>query len=104
MDESLRRIIFNRAPFILSEISVYFSVKNPFTTVILNSNTHRTNEVNFAIFYFFGYQFAPRYKDIHDKVSKSLYGFKHPSQYDDVLIKPVRKINKNLIIEEWENI
>ncbi|EOQ09145.1 hypothetical protein IKC_06109 [Bacillus cereus VD184] len=69
-----------------------------------STDTHGTNEVNFAILHFFGYQFAPRYKDIHDKVSKSLYGFKHPSQYDDVLIKPVRKINMNLIIEEWENI
>ncbi|MEX5523157.1 Tn3 family transposase [Bacillus cereus] len=69
-----------------------------------STDTHGTNEVNFAILNFFGYQFAPRYKNIHDKVSKSLYGFKHPSQYDDVLIKPVRKINMNLIIEEWENI
>ncbi|MGM1589269.1 Tn3 family transposase [Bacillus cereus group sp. BceL221] len=69
-----------------------------------STDTHGTNEVNFAILNFFGYQFAPRYKDIHDKVNKSLYGFKHPSQYGDNLIKPVRKINTNLIIEEWENI
>ena len=52
----------------------------------------------------FGYQFAPRYQDIYDKVSKSLYGFKHPSQYEDMLIKPIRKINTNLIISESENI
>ena len=52
----------------------------------------------------FGYQFAPRYKDIYDKVSDSLYGFRHPSQYGDVLIKPIRKINDNRVIEEWENI
>ncbi|MDV3450590.1 Tn3 family transposase [Bacillus safensis] len=69
-----------------------------------STDTHGTNEVNFAILHFFGYQFAPRYKDIHEKVSSSLYGFKHPSQYGDVLIKPVRKINTKLIMEEWENI
>jgi TnpA family transposase len=69
-----------------------------------STDTHGTNEVNFAILHFFGYQFAPRYKDIHDKVSQSLYGFKHPSQYDELLLKPIRKINDNLIIEEWENI
>jgi TnpA family transposase len=70
-----------------------------------STDTHGTNEVNFAILHFFGYQFAPRYKDIHDKVSQSLYGFKHPSQYDgDMLIKPIRKINSDLIIPEWENI
>jgi TnpA family transposase len=69
-----------------------------------STDTHGTNEVNFAILHFFGYQFAPRYKDIYGTVKKSLYGFKHPSQYGDILIKPVRKINTKLIIEEWENI
>ena len=67
-----------------------------------STDTHGTNEVNFAILHLFGYQFAPRYKDIHDKISSSLYGFKHPSQYDG-LIKPIRKINTDLIIEEWDN-
>jgi TnpA family transposase len=70
-----------------------------------STDTHGPNEVNFAILHFFGYQFAPRYNDIHDKVSTSLYGFKHPSQYgEDMLIKPIRKINSDLIIPEWENI
>ncbi|WP_404452705.1 Tn3 family transposase [Virgibacillus necropolis] len=69
-----------------------------------STDTHGTNEVNFSILHLFGYQFAPRYRDIYDKVSKSLYGFKHPSQYGEELIKPVRKINTNLIEEEWENI
>ena len=53
----------------------------------------------------FGYQFAPRYRDIYDKVSSSLYGFQHPSQYEDAgPLKPIRKINTALIIEEWDNI
>jgi len=69
-----------------------------------STDTHGTNEVNFAILHLFGYQFAPRYQDIHDKVSQSLYGFKHPSQYGDFLLKPIRKINDNIIYEEWENI
>lgn len=69
-----------------------------------STDTHGTNEVNFSILHLFGYQFAPRYKDIYDKVNKSLYGFKHPSQYAEGLIKPVRKINIGLIVEEWENI
>jgi TnpA family transposase len=69
-----------------------------------STDTHGTNEVNFAILHLFGYRFAPRYQDIYDRVSKSLYGFKHPSQYNEGPIKPVRKINTDLIIEEWENI
>ncbi|OYE01953.1 Tn3 family transposase [Nostoc sp. 'Peltigera membranacea cyanobiont' 232] len=72
---------------------------------IHSTDTHGTNEINFAILHSFGYQFAPRYKDIYDLVSKSLYGFQHPSNYDkDHVIKPIRKINTELIVEEWENI
>ncbi|MGO9688005.1 MAG: Tn3 family transposase, partial [Syntrophobacteraceae bacterium] len=70
-----------------------------------STDTHGANQVNSLILYLFGYQFAPRYKDIFEKVSKSLYGFKHPTQYDEGwLIKPVRKINTDLILDEEENI
>jgi TnpA family transposase len=69
-----------------------------------STDTHGTNAVNFALLNMFGYQFAPRYRDIYDTVRTSLYGFKHPSQYDDgMLLKPVRKLAPNLIIEEWDN-
>jgi len=70
-----------------------------------STDSHGANEVNFGILNFFGYRFAPRYRDIYSKVNKALYGFMHPSQYDpDWLLRPIRKINKKLIIEEWENI
>lgn len=72
---------------------------------IHSTDTHGTNEVNFAILNFFGYLFAPRYKDIFTKVTTSLYGFKHPTTYDEnFIIKPIRKINTDLIIDEWKNI
>jgi TnpA family transposase len=70
-----------------------------------STDSHGANEVNFGILNFFGYRFAPRYRDLYSKVNKALYGFMHPSQYDpDWLLRPIRKINKKLIIEEWENI
>ncbi|MBZ9626313.1 Tn3 family transposase [Clostridium sp. FP2] len=71
---------------------------------IHSTDTHGANEVNFSILNFFGYQFAPRYKDIYDKLGNALYGFNHPSHYGDVIIKPVRKINTDLIVDEWDNI
>jgi len=67
-----------------------------------STDTHGTNEVNFALLHLFGYQFAPRYRDVFGKVSTSLYGFNHPNQYQG-LIKPVRKINKKQIIESWDS-
>lgn len=42
---------------------------------IHSTDTHGTNEVNFALLHMFGYQFAPRYKDLCDKVRTSLTGF-----------------------------
>lgn len=67
-----------------------------------STDTHGTNQVNFWILHTFGYDFAPRYRDLHKKMS-SLVGFKHPSQYDS-LIKPSRKANLELIESEWPNI
>lgn len=69
-----------------------------------STDTHGTNQVNFALLYIFGYQFAPRYHAIQEQVRTALYGFQHPSQYGDVLLKPIRKLNTELIVAEWENL
>jgi TnpA family transposase len=66
-------------------------------------DTHGTNNVNFLILHAFGYEFAPRYKDINSK-TETIYGFKHPKHYDGLLIKPAKKANEKLIINEWPNI
>ena len=71
---------------------------------IHSTDTHGTNEVNFALLHIFGYQFAPRYKKLRDKVKTSLYGFQHPTNYSDLILKPIRKLNEDLIINEWDNI
>src|SRR5262249_3401610 len=72
---------------------------------IHSTDTHGTNEGNFAILNMFVYQFVPLYRDIYEKVGDALYGFKHPSQYDEAMVlKPIRKLSPQLIIEEWENI
>jgi TnpA family transposase len=59
--------------------------------------------VNFILLFFDGYQFAPRYRDLHKRMS-SLVGFHHPGHYADCLIKPVRKTFDVLIVKEWPNI
>ncbi len=52
----------------------------------------------------FGYQFAPRYRDIRGKTD-TLYGFKNPGDYDEkFILKPTSKANTRLIIEEEDNI
>src|SRR5699024_6142538 len=69
-----------------------------------STDPHGTDGVNFCILHFFGYQGAPRYKDIYGTGSRSLYGFQHRSRYGDILIEPVRNVATVLIIGEGETI
>jgi TnpA family transposase len=71
---------------------------------IHSTDTHGANEVNFVLLHMFNYQFAPRYKAIQEKVRTSLYGFHHPSQYGELILKPIRKLQTELIVEEWDNL
>jgi TnpA family transposase len=68
-----------------------------------STDTHGTNQVNFWLLFFDGYQFAPRYRDLHKRMS-GLVGFRHPSHHTGRLIKPVRKTFDALIVKEWPNI
>ncbi len=68
-----------------------------------STDTHGTNQVNFFILHSFGYQFAPRYRDLHKKMS-GLVAFHHPNHYAGSLIKPSRKTYEALIVQEWPNI
>jgi hypothetical protein len=68
-----------------------------------STDTHGTNQVNFFLLFFAGYQFAPRYRDLLKKMA-SLVGFQHPNHYAHYLIKPARKTFDALIVKEWPNI
>ena len=61
------------------------------------------NQLNFILLHLFGYMFAPRYKDLNSK-AKMIYSFKNINEYQDFLFTPIRKINTELIEDEWENI
>lgn len=71
---------------------------------IVSTDMHGVNHVNFAILYMFGRQFAPRYTSLPSRFH-DLRGFKDPKYYEGkLLICPQKKVNRNLIISEWENI
>ncbi|MBS0576446.1 MAG: Tn3 family transposase [Proteobacteria bacterium] len=69
-----------------------------------STDTHGTNQCNFVILHCYGYRFAPRYKNVRSRAESSLVGMRHPSEYGDWLIKPIRKAKLALIISEWPNI
>lgn len=69
---------------------------------IHSTDTHGTNQVNFALLDIFGYQFAPRYRKFSKEMEK-LVGFKNPAQYSKkYLIRPSRKINEEVFIRQWD--
>jgi TnpA family transposase len=69
---------------------------------ILSADAHGINQVNHMILDVFGYQFSPRYVQLNSD-DKDLYGFHDPYFYKNCIVKPYRKINKQLIIEEWSD-
>lgn len=71
--------------------------------VIHSTDGHGINQINFAILYFFGYQFAPRFKTFNSD-KRYLYGFNPLAKYDGLIVKPKRRINRDLIINEWPEI
>lgn len=81
---------------------------NNTTTVqpqIHSTDVHGINHLNFALLHLFGYQFAPRYKDLYQQIQAGLHGFKAPADYpDDFLIRPTRRIHPDYIISEWDNV
>lgn len=68
-----------------------------------STDTHGANQVNYIILDVFGYEFAPRYRDLHKKMT-GLVGFHQSSHYADYLIKPARKALEALIVKEWPNV
>ena len=69
-----------------------------------STDTHGVNNVNFWILNAFGYQFAPRYKNLRGKSENGLYGFNKLSHYQNYLLKPIRRIKETLVISEWPNV
>lgn len=69
-----------------------------------STDTHGTNDINFALLELCGYTFAPRYKKLNYK-DHMIYGTKNPKDYNqDFILKPNGKINTELIFEEEHNI
>lgn len=63
----------------------------------LSTDTHGTNNVNFAILDLFGYTFAPRYA----KMKKVFFNLFEVSEEDGGRIQLIKEINHKLIAEEW---
>ena len=70
---------------------------------IHSTDTHGANKINFGILLPFGHRFAPRFKDLKERM-KDLCGFRNLSHYRDMFFKPADKVNIRLIKSQWDNI
>ncbi len=70
---------------------------------IVSTDMHGVNHLNFALLHMFGRQFAPRYTSLQRQFA-DLRGFKDLDSYDQMLVNPQKKVDRQLIISEWENI
>lgn len=69
----------------------------------ITGDMHIINKANFALMDWFGGKLCPRFSNLQAQI-KHLYCGDDPALYGDWLIKPVGKIDRQLIEVEWPNI
>ncbi|UDI81674.1 transposase Tn3 family protein [Xanthomonas citri pv. mangiferaeindicae] len=69
----------------------------------ITGDMHSVNKANFAILHWFGPRFEPRFANLDDQL-KELYCADDLAQYENCLIRPIGKIDRDLIIDEKPNI
>jgi len=76
------------------------SLINP---TVLTGDMHSVNKANFAIFYWFGGEFRPRFTNLKKEI-KNIFCSKDPSHYKNFLVPPAGQINRQLIVDQKDNI
>jgi TnpA family transposase len=70
----------------------------------ISGDMHSINRVNFALMYLFGYRFMPRFTQLCEKSNQHLVCFDELENHAQHLIKPSKRVNKALIIKEWDKV
>lgn len=68
----------------------------------ITGDMHSVNKVNFAILYWFGPRFEPRFTNMEDQL-KELYCADDPALYEKYLIRPVGQADLTVIVDEKPN-
>ena len=69
---------------------------------IMSTDNEGSNQLNHMLLDLINVIFAPHYKTITKK-ARSICTFKDPKHYSNFIIKPYKKVDDNLIVEEWPN-
>ncbi|MGA8054551.1 MAG: Tn3 family transposase [Burkholderiales bacterium] len=68
----------------------------------ITGDMHSVNKANFAILYWFGLRFEPRFTDLDDQL-KELYCADDPALYEKCLIRPVGQVDLQAVADEKGN-
>lgn len=69
---------------------------------VITGDMHAINKANFAIFHWFGADFRPRFSNMKKELKR--VACSADLNHEDFLVKPVGKIDRELILSEQENI
>jgi len=82
---------------------IWYGNTSLITPSVVIGDMHSTNKVNFALLHWFGGELRPRLTNLKKEL-KHIYCGKDPENYKHFISPPVRQINKQLILNESENI
>ena len=82
---------------------IYYNNTSKIIPTVITGDMHALNKANFALLYCFGPRLEVRFTNLQDQL-KHLYCGYDCSKYQDYLIKPAGKSDRQIIIDEKENI
>ena len=82
---------------------VWYRNMSDIVPTAITGDMHSVNKANFAVLYWFGLRFEPRFTDLEGQL-KELYCADDPVLYEKCLIRPVGQIDRQVIVDEKANI
>jgi TnpA family transposase len=82
---------------------VWYRNTSDIVPTAITGDMHSVNKANFAILYWFGLRFEPRFTDLEEQL-KQLHCADDPALYEKCLVRPIGQIDTQAIVDEKANI
>ncbi|MCC8483094.1 MAG: transposase [Rickettsia endosymbiont of Labidopullus appendiculatus] len=82
---------------------IWYNNSSEITPEVITGDMHSINKANFAILNWFDVQLKPRFTSLNDQL-KNLYCGNDIKEYANFLIKPIAQIDRQVIVEQKNNI
>ena len=84
-------------------LDIWYRNTSDIVPMAITGDMHSINKANFAILYWFGLRFEPRFTNLDDQLQE-LYCADDLGLYEKCLIRPVGVIDRHLIVSEKANV